>query len=53
MEGILKTSAPEKEEMSAEELERELSEKVGIPVDYKTVTLKNILKFLIFSGIGV
>lgn len=51
MEGILKDL--EKEEVSAEELEKELAEKVGIPVDYKTVTLKNILKFLFFSGIGV
>ena len=33
--------------------ERELNEKVGIKVDYSTLTLANFIKALIFSGIGI
>ncbi|MGE4276295.1 MAG: YjiH family protein [Lawsonibacter sp.] len=34
-------------------LEKELTEKVGVPVDYSTMTLLNFLKFFIFSAIGI
>ncbi|WP_138159882.1 YjiH family protein [Peptoniphilus catoniae] len=43
----------EEELTEAERVERDLSEKVGIQVDYSTLTTANFLKALIFSGIGV
>ena len=44
----------ENSELSDEsKIQRDLEEKVGIPVDYSTITSKNIIKFLIFSGIGI
>jgi nucleoside recognition membrane protein YjiH len=36
-----------------DKIERDLEEKVGIAVDYTTITAKNIVTFLIFSGIGI
>lgn len=46
----IKESAAETEN---ERLEKALAESVGVPVDYGTITKSNLLKFLIFSGIGV
>jgi nucleoside recognition membrane protein YjiH len=43
----------EAEMTDAERLERELNEKVGIDINYDSLTAKNFLKFLIFSGIGI
>ncbi len=42
-----------KEMTEAERIEKDLNEKVGINVDYNSVTSANIVKFLIFSAIGV
>ncbi|MEM5781199.1 MAG: hypothetical protein AAGU02_08620, partial [Lawsonibacter sp.] len=36
-----------------ERLEKELTEKIGVPVDYSTVTPLNFLKFFILSAIGI
>ena len=48
-----KTTANTTPTMSAEELDRELTEKIGVVADYKTITGGNILKFLVFSLLGV
>ena len=40
-------------ELEEERLERALAESVGVPVDYGTLNGRNLLKFLIFSGIGI
>lgn len=40
-------------ESESERLERELTENVGVPVDYSTINMANFLKFFFFSGIGV
>ena len=51
----METNVPEKDvaELDAKHLEEELNKSVGVAVDYKTVTRNNLLKFLIFSAIGV
>ncbi len=41
------------EAMSAEELDRELAKKIGVEVDYSTITPPNLLKFLLFSALGI
>lgn len=46
------TKTPVKE-MSAEELDKELSEKIGIVIDYSTITVPNLIKFMLFSALGV
>lgn len=43
----------DKQEIEKERLERELTENVGVPVDYSTINMHNFLKFFILSGIGV
>ena len=53
MESNNSKNTAEFEMSEAERLEHELDEKVGIKVDYSTITPKNLLKFLIFSGIGI
>lgn len=39
--------------MTAEQLDRELSEKIGVVADYSTINAANIIKFLVFSLLGV
>ena len=53
MESNNSKNTAEFEMSEAERVERELNEKVGIKVDYSSITPKNLLKFLIFSGIGI
>lgn len=43
----------DKLELDKEQLERELTENVGVPVDYSTVNIPNFLKFFILSAIGI
>ncbi|CDZ75543.1 putative membrane protein [Peptoniphilus sp. ING2-D1G] len=51
---VVKDSQVDVKDMTeAENIEEALNEKVGIKVDYDSVTSGNIIKFLIFSGIGV
>lgn len=38
---------------TAEQIERELQEELGVKVDYNTINPANILKFLIMSGLGI
>lgn len=45
--------AEEKPVMTAEQLEKELAEKIGVQVDYSTINAANIAKFLFFSLLGV
>ena len=40
-------------ELSAEELDRKLSEEIGVVVDYSTINGKNLAKFLLFSLLGI
>lgn len=43
----------DQQEMEKERLEKELTENVGVPVDYSTINMRNFLKFIILSSIGV
>lgn len=48
-----KASTVTERPMTAEELDRALTEKVGVQADYSTITPGNLLKFLVFSLLGV
>lgn len=48
-----KAQEVEATESEAEKLQAGLDESIGVAVDYKTITARNMFKFLIFSGIGI